>query len=565
MLESLRASGIKYIFGLPGSTEAPLLDALLNYPDIHYVLALHESIVVGMADGYARATGKPAVANLHTTVGTGNGLTGLFNAWKDHSPVITIATHKHSRILSRDGFCVGPDLAEWARPVTKWSWQGIHPDQVPNEVYRAIKVAGTAPYAPVYLCYPEDLLGQEVDPVLVADQQPITIDQDAWPSDSQVELIAHQLAEAKTPIIIAGDEVSSTGCSDLVSKLADILAAPVFQESRRSAVAWNIAKDDPAYAGEYNPNAQLVQSADCILALGCRLSVEFSPVSSPDIPPTAKLIHVHRDHWEVGKLYPPEIAIVASVKPLLEKLLALLTGRTIGSEIGEARRRTAWPIPKPTINGQPATEDPITPVELAKALAQCAPRDAVIVDEAIRSSQALLANYPLRPGNYFHSSGGGLGWGLPAALGIQLAWPDRPVVGVIGDGSLLFAVQAFWTAARENLPVKVIVPNNSKYLAVKAGMVEYDNHAVARDEFPGVDLTNPTIDLAAVVGGFGVPGRRVEKASELIEALDWAFTRPGPVLVDVAVTDAPLGDKPTGKQKPSETHSRRGGLSEVGL
>ncbi|NNN18317.1 MAG: thiamine pyrophosphate-binding protein [Acidimicrobiaceae bacterium] len=543
LLESLRAYGVQYIFGLPGSTEAPLLDALLSYPEIHYVLGLHESIVVGMADGYARASGKPAVANLHTTVGTGNGLTGLFNAWKDYSPVVTIATHKHSRILSRDGFCVGPDLAEWARPVTKWSWQGIHPDQVSNEVSRAMKVAGTAPCAPVFLCYPEDLLGMEISSTDVVDQHPVSNIEDAWPAPAQIRLIAEKLAQAKRPVIIAGDEVSSTGSAGLVSELANLLAIPVFQEFRRSALTWNIAKDDPAYAGEYNPKDPLVRDADWILALGCRLSIEFSPVTSPDVPPSAKLIHVHRDAWEVGKLYPPEIPVVASVRPVMEQILDVIRDGTVTwkTETWSARHQR-WPLssPPPKQPTPSAATGVLTAEDMARALARHAPDDSVIVDEAIRSSVALQENYPLRPGMYFHSSGGGLGWGLPAALGIQMAWPDRPVIAVVGDGSLLFAVQALWTAVRENLPVKVIVPNNGKYLAVKAGLVEYNHHAVETNQFLGVDLTNPAVDLVAVSQGFGVPGRHVDTAEQLDKALAEAFSHQGPFLVDVAIAESPL-------------------------
>lgn len=543
LLQSMKSSGVRYIFGLPGSTEAPLLDALLSFPDLHYVLGLHEGIVVGMADGYARASGRPAVANLHTTVGTGNGLTGLFNAWKDRSPVVTIATHKNSRILSRDGFCVGPDLAGWARPVSKWSWQGIHPDQVANEFFRAMKVAGTAPQAPVYLCYPEDLLGSEVDPARLTDQHPVAIESDPWPNPDLVSRIANILAQAQNPVIIAGDEVSSTKAAQAVSELAQKLAIPVFQESRRSAVTWNFPKDDPAYAGEYQSRHPLVQTADWIVALGCRLSVEFAPVQEPDVPSGARLIHVHRDAWEVGKLYPPEIAVVAAVRPLVEGILAELHSGSVTPDAEAVKARQsrgsmAKPAARPPVN---ADAEQLTAADMARALARYAPPTTAIVDEAIRSSPALLENYPLRPDTYFHSSGGGLGWGLPAALGVQLAWPDRPVVAVIGDGSLLFAIQALWTAVRENLPVKVVVPNNRKYLAVKAGMVTYNRQAVASGRFPGVDLNNPNVDLVALASGFQVPGRSVTTAEQLDEALKWAFSHDGPVLVDVAIADAPLG------------------------
>lgn len=546
LIKSLKESGIEYIFGLPGSTEAPLLDALIGQDDIHYVLCLHESIVIGMADGYARATRKPAIANLHTTVGTGNGLTGMFNAWKDHSPVVTIATHKHSRILSRDGFCVGPDLAQWARPVSKWSWQGIHADQISNEIFRALKVAGTVPYAPVFLCYPEDLLGTDVDETTLENQFPIEISEESWPSPSQVYRITNQLARARNPVIIAGDEVTSTQSEHLVSKLAKLLDCPVFQESRRSALTWNIAKDDPHYFGEYNVKDPVVQNADLIFALGCRLSIEFSPVTSPDIPQNAELIHVHRDPWEVGKLYPPQIPVVTSVKPLLESIILSIENNEIQFPKTKVTNPRSIQYDKTPENESEDLTDQsrkLTAKDIALSLAKFAPKDAIIVDEAIRSSPQIIENYPLRPGNYHHSSGGGLGWGLPAALGIQMAQPNRTVIAVIGDGSLLFAIQALWTAVRENLPVKVIIPNNKKYLAVKAGMVEYNFKAVLANEFPGVNLEGPEIDLIGISKGFGVDGMRADSIHELDDAVKWAFSHTGPVIIDVMIEDAPLAKK----------------------
>ena len=216
LIETLQRNGIFHIFGLPGSTEAPLLDALLDYPEMHYVLALHEGIVVGMADGFARASGRPAVANLHTTVGVGNGLTALFNAWKDNSPVVTIATHKHSEILGRDGFCVGPDLPEWARPVTKWAWQGVIADQIPQEVGRALKIAQSTPSGPVFLAYPEDMLGTEITGGDIRENGQIS--EGFAPSADQMSAITKKLSNARSPICIAGDEVSATGAAALVER-----------------------------------------------------------------------------------------------------------------------------------------------------------------------------------------------------------------------------------------------------------------------------------------------------------------------------------------------------------
>ncbi len=535
LIETLQRNGIFHIFGLPGSTEAPLLDALLDYPEMHYVLALHEGIVVGMADGFARASGRPAVANLHTTVGVGNGLTALFNAWKDNSPVVTIATHKHSEILGRDGFCVGPDLPEWARPVTKWAWQGVKADQIPQEVGRALKIAQNTPSGPVFLAYPEDMLGMEITGNDIRENGQIS--EGFAPSMDQMSAITKKLLNARSPICIAGDEVSATGAAVLVERFSELWNIPVLQESRRSAVTWNVATNFKNYAGEYSSNHPLVKDADVIFALGPRLSVEFSPVKQPDVPANAELIHIHRNPSEVGKLYQPSIGLVASVAAVLEELCR-------GS--WETQNNYVYQNWRTAHNGAAGGTGANHAMDssalcniglLSRALARIAPSETAVVDESIRSSPALLANYPLRPGNYFHTSGGGLGWGLPVALGVQLAWPERPVLAYIGDGSLMFTVQALWTAARENLPVKIVVPNNRKYLAVKAGLVAYKGQAVEKGRFMGVDLTPPNIDIVSLAGGFGVEGRIVQSQSELDPALEWAFSHDGPALVDVLVEE----------------------------
>ena len=531
LLDMLASSGNPVMFGLPGSTDAPVLDAFVSRPGLRYVLGLHESVVVAMADGYARGTGRPALANLHTTVGTGNALTGLFNAFKDRSPVVALATHKHSAILGRDGFCVGPDLAAWAAPVTKWAWQGVRAEQICDDAARALKVAGTAPMGPVFLCYPEDLLGAEVrDSRPDAGHEPLA---DASPSAQQIAAIENMWFEAARPVLIAGDEVSSTAAVEVLLRVAERHGTPILQEDRRSAVTWNVPADHPLYAGMYSPQHPLLAASDLVIGLGCRLALEFSPSRKPAVPENAALIHVHRDPWEVGKLYAAGLGVVASTRLVLEALWESCKQHPAKSPglVPQPARRAAT-----SRAGGEDHDGPVSPAGLAQHLASVAPRETVIVDEAVRSSRALLEHYPCRPGQYFHSSGGGLGWGLPAALGVQMATPGRPVVAYVGDGSLMFAVQALWTAVREQLPVKVIVCNNKQYLAVKAGLLEYGSEAVARGVFPGVSLAGPDIDFVALAGSFGIPGRKISDPLALGDALQWAFKADGPVLLDVPIT-----------------------------
>jgi len=533
LLETLSRLGVDRIFGLPGTTEAPLLDALVDFPGIRYHLGLHESAVMGMADGYARATGQPAVVNLHTTVGTGNGLTGLFNAWKDGSPLLVVATHKHSGILGRDGFCVGPDLAEWARPITKWAWQGVSPAQVGEEVVRAYKTAAAAPTGPVFLCYPEDVLAAEVDTVNLPSGPP-RVDAAFRPSEAVVAEAAALLAEARRPLVIAGDEVWRTGAVAAVVDLVERWRLPVFHEAGRSAVFWNFPARHPMYRGVYDVRHPYVASADVILALGCRLSVEFQPAAVPDVPVGSRLIHVHRNAWELSKLYPAALAVQASVGAFVEGLRTWLDTHP-----------GAW---KPFTGGSDrhavsCREDrqggPITARDLVAALAETAPPNTVVVEEAIRSLPTLLHTYPLDAGAYFHTSGGGLGWGVAAAVGVKMAWANRPVLALVGDGSLLFGVQALWNATREVAPVKVVVLNNQKYLAVEAGLRAYGGDAVDRYTFPGVALTPPAVDFVALASGFGVVARRVASPDELVPARPWMWETPSSTLLDVHVADDP--------------------------
>ncbi len=532
LLDTLAAHGIDRIFGLPGTTEAPLLDALLQGPAIHYVLGLHESAVVAMADGYARARGSPAVANLHTTVGTGNALTGLFNASRDGSPVLALATHKHSQILTRDGFCVGPDLAEWARPVAKWAATGTRPDQVGELVARGLKVAAAEPAGPVLLAYPEDVLASDIaggraagapSPTVVAGR----------PSDATVAEVAQAIFGARRPIIIAGDEVSRTRAWGLLAIVAERCRIPVFQEQGRSAVFWNVPTTSPAYAGVYRPRDPRVAGADLIVAIGPRLSVEFQPVEIPDIPPGARLIHVHRNPWELGKLYPAAIALRAPAAEFLQALSAWLDGHP--------RDWQPFPPLPPRVRSHETWEIAGRPTVAAvlAALAGAAPPHPVLVDEAVRSSPTVIDLYPLEPEGYFHSSGGGLGWGVPCAMGIKLAWPERPVVAVVGDGSLYLGIQALWTAARERIGVKILVLDNEKYLAVEAGLNTYRGGVHPERGYLGVDLTNPAPDPVSLAAGFGVPAQRVEHGDDLRPVLTWAFKQDGPALVDVRVADDP--------------------------
>ncbi|MDR7481148.1 MAG: thiamine pyrophosphate-binding protein [Armatimonadota bacterium] len=546
LVEVLRARGVRYVFGLPGTTEAALLDALREAAEVRYVLTLQEGVAVAMAHGYALATGHPAVANLHTTVGTLAGLSLLYDAWRDRVPVVVLATHKHSRILGRGGFTTLPDTTALARPLVKWAHQTLTADQVAEDAERAFQQAAAPPPGPAYLLVPEDLLASLAPgPPPVPSPVPLP----ARPHRDAVVAARTRLLAADRPVLLAGSTLARPDAVDALADLVRRLTLPMLWEPWRALTAVPYPADDPYFVGTYDAGHPAVQQADLVLALGASLFVEFAPPRAPEVPPHADLIHVHAEAGELGRLYRPALAVRADpalfVRDLLEDpLVAVPHGgdhratqraawiarlRRLRDEQRAARLRTEW-------HGTPLSAHRVG-AEMARVL----PGDAVIVEEAVRSSPAFLDGFPLRPGQLFRTAGGALGWGVPAALGVQLARPHHAVVAVVGDGSLHFTPQALWTGARERLPVVVVVLNNRKYLAVEAGVQRLRGAGETPAGTPGFDLSG--VDHGTVARGYGALAAAVEHADQLgdvlAEALARARAEARPCVVDVPVRDEP--------------------------
>lgn len=543
LLATLRARGVRFLFGLPGSTEAAVLDALGEVPEIRYVLALQEGIAVAMADGYARASGQAGVVNLHTTVGTLGGLSLLYNAWRDRVPVVVLARHKDTRILGRGGFTTLPDTTALVRPLAKWAHQTLNPEQVAEDVERAFQQALAWPRGPAYVIVPENLLAA---PVSVDPPRPAPLPFPPRPHPEAVREVVERLSRSERAVLVLGTEVAHQEAVEVAVQLAHALELPVLWESRRTLLEPPYPVEDPHFVGMYDPRHPAVADAEVLVVVGATLFVEFAPPPAPEIPTGVFLVHVHPDAAELGRLYPPNLAVQAGAGLFLKDLLeAVRTERDRLGDPGALRRawveqlRARWEAQRADRRRREADGRPLSAFQVGEVLGRVLPRETVVVEEAVRSCWAFLDGFPVRVGGLFRTAGGSLGWGVPAALGVQMALPDRPVVAVVGDGSLHFTPQALWTGVQQGLPVLVVVLNNRKYLAVEAGLRELLGNREALPPTPGIEL--PGIDHATVAQGYGAGGVRVEDPDALGDVVDHAFRKAReegrPYLVDVPVRE----------------------------
>jgi benzoylformate decarboxylase len=515
MLEVLRSEGIEKIFGNPGTTELPLIDALAKAADLEYVLAVQEHSAVAMADGYARATRRTAFVSLHVAAGLANGLIGMLNAKRSRTPLVVTAGQQDRRHLIEDPMLAG-DLIGLAAAAAKSATEVRHAHDLPVVLRRAFALAAQPPAGPVFVSIPMDLLAEDVD-VPVPARSPLAplgpatgLDQAAW-----------ILAGARNPAIVAGDGVGRDDAVTQLVNLAERLGATVFHQPMHDRV--NFPFTHPLHAGMLAPRNVAVREAltghDVVLVVGCHAFSPHHYTPGPAIPGNTRVVQLDDDPAELGRNFAVELGLTGGIRASLTELV---------SQVG----RRAHPVGATN----PAVDDPVrattraplpSPVA-AKAVADGLPADAVVVDEAITFGIELRPLLRLsRPNSFVHTVGGGLGWGVGAAIGTRMARPDRPVVAVLGDGCALFGLQGLWSAARYHVPVLFCVMNNGEYRTLKDTLAE----SYGPGPHPGLDLGRMDWSKAALF--FGIATRRVENDAELREVVASAGSLVEPLLVDV--------------------------------
>ncbi len=536
-LRLLLDEGVSHMFGNPGTTELPIMEVMPDYPQLKYVLGLYESVVVGMADGYARASNKLAACNVHVAPGLGNAMGALYNAKFSGSPLILTAGQQEQGHGLLEPLLYAP-LVPVAQPFVKWAVEVTRAADLPLVVRRAAKIALTPPTGPVFISLPGDVLEQEVE---FAPAPPTRVDARSRPSDEALARIATKLLAANNPVILAGQELSVHDAFAEAAELAELLGAGVYQQTIPYSAQF--PTEHRAYLGALTRNQKLVRAAlepfDLAICLGAdllRMSV-YSPVEP--LPEGMPVVHVSERDWELGKNHPTEFAVQANVKETLRALLPLLRA----ARPAAAEKRLAalaprnWSAQRDQARVaalEAAEEKPIDPRYLMLRLAEGLPKDAVVVEEALTSSLSLPAFLALRdPKSYYGLASGGLGFALPGAIGVSLALPGRPVVAVVGDGSAMYGIQALWTAAHEKLPVTYVITNNRSYRILKERLISM-RHS---DKFIGMDIRDPAIDYCALAQSMGVPAKRIVEPQDFAPALREAVASGGPRLIEVMVAD----------------------------
>jgi len=542
-LELLRQEGVDMIFGNPGTTELPLMDALAVETGIAYTLGLNEAVVMAMADGYAQASGKLAVANVHVAPGLGNAMGMLYDAQKASSPVLVTAG-QHDQAFSFQEPILWADLAEMARPLVKWSIEVTRLKDLPRAVHRAAKTALAPPMGPVFLSLPVDVLQESEDIDL---GKPTRVAAGIRADASAVASAARMLASAKSPVLIAGDAVAQSDSLAEVVELADLLGAPVWAEGIASRATF--PSTHPLFQGHMQRLStqirEILKAHDVLFSIGGDLFTQSLPTNSDPIPTGLKTIHLDTDAWELGKNQPADIAMLGEPKVTLPELtdgVRQLLSRE-GAEHAQMRREA---VTRGTADKLAAirreaenlgNKSPIRALALMKTIGDLLPNNAVVVEEALSSADRMRNLIPsLDSKSWFGMRGGGIGWGLPAAIGVKMALPERPVVALIGDGSAMYTIQALWTAAHCKVGTLVfVILNNTSYRILKQRMNAMREYAAQADHYPAMDLVEPAIDFVALAASLGIEGNRARTLDDVRELLSGALCRPEPFLIDVSL------------------------------
>ena len=538
-LALLKDEGITHLFGNPGTTELPIMHALKDHSDLTYVMAMQESLVVAIADGYSRASGRLVACNVHVAPGLGNAMGSLYNAQFTGTPMILTAGQQEQGHGLMEPLLYGP-LVRMAEPLVKWAVEVTRLEDLPRIVRRAAKIATTPPTGPVFISLPGDILNSEAGIELGRSTR---VDARVKPSDDALQALVSRILKAERPVIIAGDEIVKSDALREAADLAEALGCPAFQQSVPYGA--HFLSESPCFIGALSRSQPQVRDVlapyDLLIALGAdplRMSVHSGVDPLPERMP---IVQVGLVEWDLAKNYGAEIALKADVKETLRALLPALKAKGGASLEAKAKKGVAalsannWVARRAVLVEQLAKREnraPIDPDYLTWQVTEAMPENAILVDEGLTSSRQMLALRPHRDRFGYHGlASGGIGWGLPASVGVSLANPDRPVVCFSGDGSAMYSIQSLWTAAHHKLPLTVVIANNGGYRIIKQRLLAFHGD----DHYVGMDFADPPVDFAGMARSMGLEAMRISTPADLKPALESAFKRPGTKLIEVMV------------------------------
>ena len=511
----LREHGITTMFGNPGSTELPFLK---DFPDdFTYVLALQEAVAVGMADGWAQATGKPSFVNLHTTPGVGHAMGSVVNARENRSPMLVTAGQQSRPMMALSALLTNPDATTLPKPAVKWSYEPARAEDVPMAVARGLHLAGLHPRGPVFLSLPMD--DWEAAPQEYGDELGTRrVSGRCAPDPEVVAKIAERLEAAKNPVLVLGGEVDSSGGWEAAVRLAEKQRLPVFSAALEGRASF--PEDHANYQGSLPPAlgavGQFLQGRDLVIVAGAAVFKYYPNLPGEMLPEGTELWHVTSDPDEAARAQVGNAA-VGDAAAFLEAL---------GERVGESDREQP-PAREPA--PAPDESDPMPAGAAFDVLSGVLGGDEILVNESPSNALAFRARVkPSKPGSFMFGAGGGLGFGLSAAVGAQIGAPDRPVVAVLGEGSAQYTITALWTAVAYRVPLTILVLRNDEYAILK-----WFSELEQVQGAPGLDL--PGLDCVALAKAYGMRADRVEGADALGDALKEGIGANEPRLIEVPI------------------------------
>jgi benzoylformate decarboxylase len=541
LMQILQQEGVEYVFGIPGATEVHFMDAFEDHPEVKYVLCLNEAVATAMAEGYARASGRPGVLNLHTGPGLAAAMPMLSNAYHGGVPLIAMVGQQDTRMLVEEP-AMSDDILAIAAPFTRWAAQARHPEDIPTLMRRAFRLASHSPTAPVVVSLPTDVLACEFD---FAYSPSFPSFSKLRPDIRSIEVAAGLLASARNPAIIVEGGVTRCEALDEVVRFAELVGARVYQPWMADV---NYPVHHPLYMGDLDPSDAatpgILQKADVLIVVGARFFQRAIFRPQPIVSARTKVIQIDDDPWEIAKNYPIACGVQGDIKASLRELSDALDAEpSPAARSAVAGRMNEISLEKRAMmeafEKKARAESDLKPISGTRLMAEI--RDAMlpgtrIVDECWSHSAILRQTIPFKESrSYFSTRGGGsIGAGLPVSLGVKLASPDRPVICVTGDGSAMWSIQSLWNASHHALPVTVVVVSNACYRQVrmmKARILGEQD----KGRNLGTSLCPPEIDFCQIAGALGIAGQRVTEPDELARALRHAVESGQPYLVDVAV------------------------------
>ena len=542
-LSLLVDEGVTHLFGNPGTTELPIMHALSDHTSLTYVLGLQESVVVAMADGFCRASGKLAACNVHVAPGLGNALGAIYNANLSGSPLIITAGQQEQGHGLMEPLLYGP-LVDMARPLVKWATEITRIEDVPRIVRRAAKIALAPPTGPVFLSLPGDILNKSAALDL---GRRTRVDAMTYPSDESLRRLSERIMAAEQPVLLAGTEIVRSDALTEAAELAEVLGAPVYQQTVPHGA--HFFSEHPAFMGALTRIQDQVRSTlspyDLMICIGADV-LQMSVWSETDpLPPDLPIIQIGLRDWEMGKNYPAEMALRSDVKETLQKLIPQLkklqnaereTTNVAALEIFTQNNWSTNRRQRQQDISACADELSIDPDWLMMRIADCIPADTIIVDEGLTTSKNLLHFLPHRDRySYFGMVSGGIGWGIAAAVGVQLAQPNRRVVAISGDGSAMYSPQALWTAAHLELPILFLIFNNQGYRILKERLLAFHGN----DQYIGMNLREPSIDFTGLATSFGMRAKKITETAQFETAFKPAVISDAPCLFEIMLQPGP--------------------------